>query len=267
MENKYIRQFVQHYEKYGVDKIFLYDNNDKYGENFEEVINDYIQKGFVEISNWRGEYQAMFRIMNDCYNKNYRYYDWLIFFEIDEYIFLYDYKNIKKFLNQRKFNKCQEIYLNLLIHTDNNALYYEDKPLAERFPHIVPETKIAGKKLEMKSIIRGHIDRVRITHNHLGDLRLKSCNCSGLHENLFRHFTLHGDKKYYYVDHYYGKSTEEFIEKITKGDALNNDQKYVDRRIERYFEQNEITNEKLDLIETRTHINLTQYRKKIKKNF
>ena len=25
LENKYIREFVQHYEKYGVDKIFLYN--------------------------------------------------------------------------------------------------------------------------------------------------------------------------------------------------------------------------------------------------
>ena len=25
-ENRYIREFIQHYEKYGVDKMFLYDN-------------------------------------------------------------------------------------------------------------------------------------------------------------------------------------------------------------------------------------------------
>ena len=32
MENKYIREFVEFYEKHGVDKIFLYDNNDIDGE-------------------------------------------------------------------------------------------------------------------------------------------------------------------------------------------------------------------------------------------
>ena len=51
LENRYIREFVQHYENYGVDKIFLYDNNDINGEKFEEVINDYIKKGFVEVLN------------------------------------------------------------------------------------------------------------------------------------------------------------------------------------------------------------------------
>ena len=39
-ENLYIRQYVEHYKKYGVDKIFIYDNNDKNDEIFEEILND-----------------------------------------------------------------------------------------------------------------------------------------------------------------------------------------------------------------------------------
>ena len=31
-ENRYIKEFVEHYKKYGVDKIYLYDNNDIDGE-------------------------------------------------------------------------------------------------------------------------------------------------------------------------------------------------------------------------------------------
>lgn len=54
-ENRYIREFVEHYKNYGVDKIYLYDNNDINGEKFEEIINDYIQKGFVEVINFRGK--------------------------------------------------------------------------------------------------------------------------------------------------------------------------------------------------------------------
>ena len=264
LENRYIRQFVQHYEKYGVDKIFLYDNNDIDGEHIEEVINDYIKQGFVEIMNWRGEYEAIRRIMNDCYNKNYMNYDWLIFFEIDEYIFLHDFKNVKLFLNQKKFNKCQEIYLNLVCHTDNNLLHYEDKPLAERFPFTVPKTMIGGQKLEMKTIIRGHIKGTKIMSLHLGDSRLKSCNNSGLPEKKSI-FTYNSDQKYYYIDHYYSKSTEEFITKITKGDAFSNTLGYFRHRIDKYFQQNEITKEKIDMIERETHINLDSYRKTLKK--
>ena len=41
-ENKYIREFVEYYKSYGVDKIYLYDNNEIGEEKFEEVIGDYI---------------------------------------------------------------------------------------------------------------------------------------------------------------------------------------------------------------------------------
>ena len=41
-ENNYIREFVEHYKKLGVDKIFLYDNNDLNDENFNIILNEYI---------------------------------------------------------------------------------------------------------------------------------------------------------------------------------------------------------------------------------
>ena len=79
-ENRYIREFVQHYKKYGVDKIFLYDNNDLNGENFDDILKDYVSKGFVEVLIWRGVYNCMYKIMNDCYRNNYKSYDWFIFY-------------------------------------------------------------------------------------------------------------------------------------------------------------------------------------------
>ena len=263
-ENKYIKEFVQHYKKYGVDKIFLYDNNDINGENFEEILYDYIKKGFVKVINWRGKYQSMMKIMNDCYHKNYANFDWLIFYEIDEFIHLYNYSNIKPFLSQNNFKYCQVIHLNLVCHTDNDLLFYENKSLFERFPKIVNNFKPNSIKLERKSIIRGHIDGVLINHNHLGDTRLKSCNSFGLQEKYKCFYSYNGDQKYYYIDHFYSKSTEEFIEKITKGDAFRNDPHYIYERIDKYFAQNKITKIKLDLIEKKANVNLSKYRKKLK---
>ena len=54
-ENKYAREFVEHYKKYGVDKIFIYDNNDENDERFETVLSDYIKSGFVKIINYRNK--------------------------------------------------------------------------------------------------------------------------------------------------------------------------------------------------------------------
>ena len=42
MENIYAREFVQHYKKYDIDKIFIYDNNEISDETFDSVLLDYI---------------------------------------------------------------------------------------------------------------------------------------------------------------------------------------------------------------------------------
>ena len=110
-ENRYIREFIKYYENFGIDKIFLYDNNDKDGERFEEIINDYINKGFVVLLNWRGKKRSIFKIMNDCYLRNYKIYNWLVFYEIDEYLYLKNYSNIKTFLSESKFNIKRKIPL------------------------------------------------------------------------------------------------------------------------------------------------------------
>lgn len=37
-ENKYIKEFVEHYEKLKFEKIIIYDNNDLNGENFNKIL-------------------------------------------------------------------------------------------------------------------------------------------------------------------------------------------------------------------------------------
>ena len=40
-------------------------------------------------------------MMNDLYKKIYLDYDWMVFYEIDEYIYLKNYPNIKRFLSEK----------------------------------------------------------------------------------------------------------------------------------------------------------------------
>ena len=186
--------------------------------------------------------------MNDCYKNNYDKYDWLIFYDIDEYIHLKHYTNIKYFLNEKKFCKCQLIYLNLIIHTDNNKLYYENKTLAERFPITVSKEKFAGSNLEIKFILKGHIPNIIIKNQHFCNKKLRNCNGFGEPNTNYYLYTYKPDYKYYYIDHYFSKSTEELIEKILKGDCRYKKTIKLNK-IERYFNQSEPTKEKIELIE------------------
>ena len=78
-ENNYIKEYVDHYKALGVDKIFLYDNNDIDDEKFEDVLSDYIKDGFLEIFNYRGKVAPQLKIYEKCYNSNKNKYDWFIF--------------------------------------------------------------------------------------------------------------------------------------------------------------------------------------------
>ena len=240
-ENKYIVEFIEHYKNYGVDKIYLYDNNNVDGEHFEEVINNYIKKGFVDIINFRGKKRALYQMMNDCYRNNYMKYDWLIFFELDEYIHLKNY-NLKEYLNNKNFSNCNAINLNWFLHTDNDKIYYENKTLKERFP--ITENRI--KKLKsIKTILKGHIPNITISNVHFINKQLKSCDGYGNPSNIIGIGTFNVDFNDYYIDHYSFKSTEEFVNKMNKGDVLYNKDNIYER-IKVYFDVNKITKEKID---------------------
>ena len=264
LENKYIREFVEYYKKYDIDKIFLYDNNDINGENFDDIIPDFIENGFVELINFRGLKASQIKAYNKCYEKNNILFDWLIFFDLDEFLYLKDFQSIKLYLGDKRFNKCEKVQFNWVFHTDNNLVYYDNRSLAERFPE--REKKSKGKKIGgkewIKTILRGHNPSITINNAHSLFKRSISCNGFGKKMRYYKNYAFVSDYEYYYIDHYYCKSTEEFIEKIQKNDVLSN-KDVRKRKIEKYFKYNKITKEKIDFIEKETNLVLSKYRAKI----
>ena len=228
-ENRYINEFVEYYKNYGVDKIYLYDNNDINGERFEDVISEYIGTKYVELINWRGVKgnSTYYEIMDSCYQKNHEQYDWLIFYELDEFLYLKNYRNIKSYLISKKFNKCESVQLNWVHMSDNNQIFYENKSLIERFP-VIGKNVVKNKNNKIcfvKTIIRGHLININITHNHLLSKKVKACNGFGKASKLKGILSLNPDYEYNYIKHYYGKSVQEFVEKIKRGDLLGEMQK------------------------------------------
>jgi hypothetical protein len=241
-----------------VDKIFIYDNNEINGEHFETVIYDYIIKNYVSIINFRGYLKPQMKMMKSCYKRNYLKYDWIIFIDIDEFLYLKNYSSIKKYLKEVKFNKCKIIYLNFIFYSDNNFLYYKNKSVISRFK----ERSFNNKKYWGKSIIRGHIAGLNITSPHRLTNKIKPCNGFGKKSKSFKI-----DSKYYYVKHYSFKSTEEYCNKLNRGNILfDNDYKRKLSKINKYFQYNRITLNKINLLENKTGINLDYFRNKIKNN-
>ena len=266
-ENRYIREFVQHYKYYGVDKIFLYDNNDIEGERFEQKISDYIKNHYVEIINYRGQkLRTIMKIYNHCYFTNKDNYDWLIFYEIDEFIFLRNFRKIKIYLNQLKFKNCELILLNWVHLSDNNLIYYENKPLSIRFRKRGENVKKNNRLAFVKSIIRGHLKNITLTNGHILSNKIKGCDGFGRIFNLNSITNKRPDYEYYFINHYYCKSLEEFVDKLKRGDIYKGNSIVNNMyQIKKYFYINKITSKKLDFIEKKLGklVNLSEYRKKI----
>jgi len=258
LENLYIREYIQYYKNLGVDKIFIYDNNEIDGERFETVISDYIKINYSKIINYRGYLKPQNKMMNSCYKMNYLKYDWIIFNDIDEFLFLKNYSNIKNYLNEFKFNKCKIIYLNFMFYTDNNNLYYENKPVLSRFK----ERSFYNKIYWGKSIIRGNIPGINITSAHYITYKIPACNGFG---KIRKKFNI--DSKYYYFKHYSFKSTEEYCYKLNKGNvAFDNTNHKKLSKIHVYFNYNKLTIQKINFMEKKTGINLDYFRDKLNKD-
>ena len=93
-ENLYAREYVEYYKNLGIKKIFLYDNNDENDEKFDVILKEYIDEGLVEIINIRGKIAPQVKAMDDCRKRNYKKFDWLMFFDMDEFLYLKNYSNI-----------------------------------------------------------------------------------------------------------------------------------------------------------------------------
>ena len=256
-ENKYIREFVEYYKKFGIDKIFLYDNNDNDGENFDIVLDDYIKSGFVEIINYRGKEKIQYSAFNHCYRGNNHSYDWLIFYDLDEFIHLSHYSNVKNFLDKPTLKNCNIIYLYNVLHTDNNQIYYYNKSLFERFPNFTTEyPNILGIT---KIIMRGNLSDITFNNPHVIPNKYQ-CNGIGKIINLTNKEIY--NKRYYY-NHFYFKSSEEYFNKLKRGGITSGKKVFVPNLFEFYFSVNKLTKEKIDYFEKMSGLNLTEYRARL----
>lgn len=159
-ENLYIREWVEWYKHLGVDAIFLFDNNEIGGEQFEDVIGDYIDSGFVTVIDRRGEEKGCVfdkeginlqtKCYYECYENESMNFDWICFFDIDEFLtFRKNGLTLKGFLRQDKFDNFDTICVSWEHFDDNNQIYPETRPVMERFTHI---SKI--ERYGIKSIVR-----------------------------------------------------------------------------------------------------------------
>jgi len=248
-ENKYIKEFIEHYKKMNIKKIIIYDNNDINGEVFQDILKNEIKNNFVKIMNYRGIKQPQAKALDNCYKIFNKKFNWIAFYDIDEFLQIRNFNDINDFLSLPRFKKCQSILINWKNFGDNDKLYYESKPLSERFPK--PFYLNKSKKYSIyfrsaaKTIVRGGL---KIEWGHLPHYLKNTINCRP-DGTILKNYFSPPQYSVAYLNHYTTKSTEEYADKLNKGDViLRTDKKYIKNKIfNYYFLFNSKTKKKFDI--------------------
>ena len=231
LENQYIEEWVRYYQKIGIDKIVIFDNNVSNTELITDVpyIKQMADEGYIDV--WlqpdkRGMQTAQY---TECYNLYYKDYDWLMFFDIDEFLMFKDFDNIKDFLAQEKFEPFDMIHVQWKVYDDNNILTVENGnySMLERFTHPINVESLLGEELDNnsygycynKSIIRGrNYKKIRFTsgNSHTpsrqeSDGKLTCCNSKGEPVDPFHMAHRFERDKEAWLNHYICKTIEEYM--------------------------------------------------------
>ena len=263
MDNRYIRETIEYYLKLGVEKFYFADDNSLNGEKVSDVLQDYIDKGIVEVKDLRGQkwkiveyYEyALVHLRDKC--------TWIIYFDVDEFL---EFKNksmtIKDYLTMDNFKKCDLIKIHWLMYYDNDLVYYENKPLEERFTK--PEYNSHQNRYH-KSILKAKDYGEKMwgfSVHQPNESFTYSCDATGSYYKMPRPDMLgYPNYKYGYIKHYSMKTAEEFARKLLRGDQRETvyDREVRIERVEDFFSHNKFTEEKLPVIEKIINMTIPKY--------
>ena len=265
LENLYIKEFIDYYKKLEIDKFYILEDNLENTEKVSDVLQDDIDNGYIEIIDNKDKNFNQINYFKYAYNKYKSKCNWLIFFDIDEFLEFVD-KNmtIKKYLLQDKMNKCEIIKINWLIYFDNDLVYYDKRPVQERF------TKPTYNTHDMKtakSIVRGNLNETIWDKSspHEPIQNFYRCDELGNKVNYNQGMMDTQHISYCYLKHFNTKSTEEYANKLKKGTCYHHEYDYQ-LMISNYFNNNKFTEEKLAIFEKILNRSFPQFHRKSNKN-
>lgn len=253
-ENLYAREFVEHYKNLGFTNIIIIDNNYDGEEHFEDVLQDYIDDGFVKIEDYRGRTRIQMKAYTEVYEKYNKDYDFIAFFDFDEFLVLVQDGNISDYLN-RFPTECEAVLVNWLCMTDNNLVHYDSRPLMERFTEPMKIDKWVQYQFpdnyHVKSIIRGGRIARFGGNPHTTDTPLRTYQSNGIRcdNRPWQPY----DYNHTYLKHFTTKTIEEWMtRKMKVGTPDREPSQFLPFYKDRFFKINEVTQEKLDFIHAHT---------------
>jgi len=254
-ENHYIREFISHYKNLGVDNIIIGDNNEVDGEHIEAVIQDFIDEGLVVVKNYRGQIMCQIKFYTDMYKEYGGEYDWLGFFDCDEFLHLNIHENVKDFLSDSRYDNFKIIRLNWQCYGDDGLIKVEDGNYSMQDRFVTPldkDIKVAGlfANSHSKIFIRGNLGKMIFIGVH-GNYSIREC-CNDTGKLIDNKALTHRISwEVAYLKHYITKTLEEWLIKMKRGYPDKNHRNSNMLSVRRFFMYNKTTDEKLEFLKSK----------------
>ena len=261
-----VRIYVEYNKLLGFTNICLFDNNYDGEEDFSDVIGDYIESGFVIVKDYRNRKVCQLDAYNECYKSYGEEYDWIAFFDIDEFMFINCSKTIGEYLARPEFNEYDMLHINWLLFGDGGQLRNDGRYLLQRITQPLDINHSTEYKFpdnfHVKSIIRGGLKEVLwVCTPHTPVCNIKCCNsfgnlCDGNSPFVGYDFRNAG------IRHFTTKTAEEYAQKVERGFPDANPKTKVDM-VELFFKRNEVTPEKVAIFKEINGIDMSHLLPKV----
>lgn len=208
-EERYLKEWIEHHLNLGIDFIYIYDNNDEDGlDDFLKSVLNKEAYNKIEVIPWHEPMDfQQFAALEDCINKHKFDIKWLLTIDVDEFLALE--MSLCDFLEEFKY--ASEIYLSWQSFNANGQLYYEDKPVMERFTETYFCRDGGGQG---KIFFRP--TRLNNWGIHSATLT-KGTTVNVLHQEIDAPQSQTRIYKKAWIKHYFTKSLEEWNDKIKRG--------------------------------------------------
>jgi hypothetical protein len=149
-EDDYVVEWLHWYKCIGVNHIFLYDNNNDNKDR--QTYYNALFPGFVTVINWPGNAQQIPAYAH-CLNtvKQIRKYEWIAYFDLDEFLVLKQHDNILSFLSKFPPNVAS-VQISWLMFGSGGLVSKSMEPVLQRFTscepavnqHVKTITRVSG---------------------------------------------------------------------------------------------------------------------------
>lgn len=221
-EAQYLKEWIEYHRIIGIEHFVIYDNEST--DNTRDLLNEYIQKGIVSYTLVKGAKQQM-----NCYEDAIARYrkitKWMSFTDVDEFIYMHNSNSLSEFLENYRNSAGIGINWNMF---DSNE--HETRPnqgfVISNFTRCLLHKDDLSENRHIKTIVNPKLIH-HFSNPHLPTVKFpqslfkRNSIVTENQEKISIPLTKANSTSKIQINHYFSKSKEEYIKKISRGRADN----------------------------------------------